>query len=592
MIRIPFDIKIAFIDNRPNESCAKEARVMKLTLDIPITIKEFEILALLDSGSMADVYLAHSIKSSTDGQLVVLKVLKEKFRDEPEIGAMFLDEARLLERISHPNVVRYLESGSIDSRPYIVMEYPAGDNLTVLVKTAKRQGERISVSVITRICIQVANALDYIHNLKDEQGKSLNLVHRDISPQNILVTYDGRIKLLDFGIALTEDRSVVTRTGLLKGKLRYMSPEQIESKDMDARSDLFSMGIVMWELLANRKLFKADSEFKTVKKICEEPIASPAQYRQNIPVSLETIVMGLLRRDPEKRYQTAAQLRTALMDVLRQDFPHSRPDEISKTIESLLSDRKEKKEAATNSISPSGKENLFSDIDPDDDAASSSSVQKDFTGAMAPLAARENQSSGDKPIKRKRKALLWLGAAIVISLGLVSIAGLLMTINGDVPPSAKTLHVSSPAAPDAGRAVPDRRNTPDSIVLNAHLNSDGGAQPAADSSSSTKFADVHDGGEQQDRTDGRNKQDSMNHANDTGQSDQDEKTVFGFLILKTEPETRVFVGDEYVGQTPVTEMELKPGKYNVTMKNIQAGIEKKVRIVIRPGEVTALQYIF
>jgi serine/threonine protein kinase len=530
----------------------------------------FEIVAHLDSGGMADVYLAHRLDAPGPDDLAVVKVLRDRYREEAEVVAMFRDEGRIMTRLSHPNVVSVLENGEAEDRPYIAMEYLAGDHLGVLARSARKNSEELSISLITRIGLQVANGLAYVHQATNSQGQHLGLVHRDISPQNIFMTYDGRIKILDFGIALSEDRSVATRTGILKGKLRYMSPEQIDSKPMDGRSDLFSLGIVLWELLTGTKLFKTDSEFQTMKLICEQPIPSPAEHRPDLPVTLEAIIMGMLRRPLDERYGNATELRTSLAELLREDLTGSPSDEIARTAERLLGGRKQRKQAAIDSLRASKdlQSYLFESLDEQEDVSDSGRRERPKAGAMpddlspearsdpAMLATSNSDMTPEQEFRAPRKTS-WLPLIIVagvLSLAAIATTWALWSDNtpqlAPVPDPTPLVDPGPATAPAIETTAPDP--TPDASVEDPPPPED----PEADG------------------------------------EPQDPPPTTGFLMLKTKPETEVFIDGRFIGKTPVTEMELDPGEYKLVMINKNQNIRKSVSITIRKGEVSALQYIF
>jgi eukaryotic-like serine/threonine-protein kinase len=272
----------------------------------------YEILTKLASGGMAVVYVASAGGVGGFARLVALKVLHANLAHEEEFISMFLDEARLAARIRHPNVVPTIDiSDTIDTGYFLVMEYIEGDHLGALLSSSHKQGERISVPVVLRLVIDALGGLGAAHELRDDGGKPLNIVHRDVSPHNIMIGKDGIGRLTDFGVAKAEDRLTHTRDGQVKGKLAYMAPEQASSGATDSRSDLFSMGIILWECVTGRRLFRAENTAATLTKLLTEEIAAPSAVDPEL-APLDPVLKKALERDPAARFQTAEEFIEAL----------------------------------------------------------------------------------------------------------------------------------------------------------------------------------------------------------------------------------------------------------------------------------------
>lgn len=272
----------------------------------------YEILTQLASGGMASVYIARAQGVAGFERLVAIKVLHPHLAYEQEFISMFLDEARLAARIRHMNVVPTLDiSDSPGDGYFLVMEYIEGNHLGVLLGRAAKMGERLPRPFVFRVLIDALQGLGAAHRLADENGKPLKLVHRDVSPHNILIGTDGIARLTDFGVAKADVRMASTRAGQFKGKLSYMAPEQAASNETDQRSDLFSVGIILWESLTGRRLFKGESNGATLNKLLNEPIVKPSELRPELE-PYDEIVMKGLSRNPERRFQTADEFAEAL----------------------------------------------------------------------------------------------------------------------------------------------------------------------------------------------------------------------------------------------------------------------------------------
>ncbi len=272
----------------------------------------YEILTQLASGGMASVYVARAQGVAGFERLVAIKVLHPHLAYEQEFISMFLDEARLAARIRHMNVVPTLDiSDSPGDGYFLVMEYIEGNHLGALLGRAAKRGDRLPRPFVCRVLVDTLQGLGAAHRLSDEHGTQLKLVHRDVSPHNVLVGTDGIARLTDFGVAKADVRMASTRAGQFKGKLSYMAPEQASSNETDQRSDLFSVGIMLWESLTGRRLFKGESNAATLNKLLNDTIVKPSELWPDLE-RFDDVVMKALDRDPERRFQTAEEFGEAL----------------------------------------------------------------------------------------------------------------------------------------------------------------------------------------------------------------------------------------------------------------------------------------
>jgi serine/threonine-protein kinase len=272
----------------------------------------YEILTQLASGGMASVYIARAQGVAGFERLVAIKVLHPHLAYEQEFISMFLDEARLAARIRHMNVVPTLDvSDSPGDGYFLVMEYIEGNHLGALLGRAAKKGERLPQPFVCRVLVDTLQGLGAAHRLTDEHGTPLKLVHRDVSPHNILVGTDGIARLTDFGVAKADVRMASTRAGQFKGKLSYMAPEQASSNETDQRSDLFSVGIILWESLTGRRLFKGESNAATLNKLLNDTIIKPSDLWPDLE-PFDDVVMKALSRSPEGRFQSADEFGDAL----------------------------------------------------------------------------------------------------------------------------------------------------------------------------------------------------------------------------------------------------------------------------------------
>ena len=276
-------------------------------------VDRYELMGEIASGGMATVYLARLTGMGGFQRFVAMKRLHPHLASEKEFVEMFLDEARIAARIHHPNVVPILEVGASSVGYYLVMEYIEGDTLARLLARAASTGKKLPVSIALRVAIDMLSGLHAAHELHDDQNQPVQLVHRDVSPQNVLVGQDGIARITDFGVARAASRLTATRVGQLKGKIAYMAPEQAAgAEDLDRRADVFSSGIVIWEALAQKRLFKAENEAATLSRVMTEPVPLLFQIAPQVSKEVSGIVMRALDRDVNKRFATCAAFADAL----------------------------------------------------------------------------------------------------------------------------------------------------------------------------------------------------------------------------------------------------------------------------------------
>ena len=299
----------------------------------------YEVLAKLASGGMAAVYVARAKGVAGFERLVAIKILHPNLAHEQEFVSMFLDEAKLAARIRHPNVVPMLDiSDTVDAGYFVVMEYIEGDHLGQLLAGANKLNHRLPQPSVMRIVVDALSGLGAAHKLSDDSGKPLNLVHRDVSPHNIMVGLDGISRLTDFGVAKAEDRLTHTRDGRIKGKLSYMAPEQASVARTDPRSDLFSIGIILWESLTGTRLFRSETTAGTLNKLVSEPIPMPSSTDPTLS-AFDPVLKKALSRNPEARFQSADDFVEALEKLAPQVGGMASLRDVGKVVEKFASKR-------------------------------------------------------------------------------------------------------------------------------------------------------------------------------------------------------------------------------------------------------------
>lgn len=300
---------------------------------------KYILLEKLASGGMAEVFLGKTLGAEGVAKLVAIKRILPQFSKSEEFIAMFKEEAKICVNLAHPNIVAITEFGIEQEQFYICMEYVEGRNLRQILNRMKETNKNFAVEQAVYVINETARGLDHAHRCIDGQtGKPLNIIHRDISPQNLMLSFEANVKVVDFGIAKAESQAEATRAGTLKGKFSYMSPEQAEGLEVDSRTDVFSLGIVLWEILANDRLFLANNEMNTLRKIKECHIPSLHKLDPKISPDLERVVNKSLARDKNLRYQSAAEFHKDLNSFLNRNHPDFSPQDFSVTMKQLFAE--------------------------------------------------------------------------------------------------------------------------------------------------------------------------------------------------------------------------------------------------------------
>jgi serine/threonine-protein kinase len=282
-------------------------------------------------GGMAEIYRAR-LAGSKEGpdRVIIIKKVIANLSQNTDFIQMFEEEIKITVGLTHPNIIQIYDYGKVDDQYFMAMEYVEGKNLRQFVKRLADMKSMFSIDMSAHIISQVCHALGYAHAFKDRlSGKPLCIVHRDISPQNIMISYDGAVKLFDFGIAKAKSASEATRAGVIKGKPSYLSPEQVNGDELDGRSDIFALGILLWELLTAKRLFVADTDMAVLRLIQNAKIESPSTFNPAVPQALDAIVLKSLSRDKNKRYQNAEEFQRDLHKFLYSFNPSFNPADLS-----------------------------------------------------------------------------------------------------------------------------------------------------------------------------------------------------------------------------------------------------------------------
>lgn len=284
----------------------------------PIPFGKYLLLDRVNIGGMAEVWRAKTFGAGGFERLVAIKRILPNIAEDEEFISMFLDEAKITVQLNHANIAQIYELNNLSNSYFIAMEYVSGKDLRAVFDRCRKRGEPAPIPLTCYSIAMCCEGLDYAHRAKDRQGRDMSIVHRDVSPQNALISYDGEVKVIDFGIAKAAGKATKTQAGILKGKFGYMSPEQIRGLPLDGRSDIFALGVCLYELLTGERLFVGDSDFSVLEKVRKVEVLPPSHFNRKIPDQLEKIVMKSLAKDVDDRYQHASELAEDLRGFMYQ----------------------------------------------------------------------------------------------------------------------------------------------------------------------------------------------------------------------------------------------------------------------------------
>ena len=404
----------------------------------------YEVLTQLASGGMAAVYVARARGVAGFERLVAVKVLHPHLAYEEEFISMFLDEARLAARIRHPNVVPTLDISDTEGDGFfLVMEYIEGDHFGALLGAAAKKGQKLPTAVVCKVLIDALGGLGAAHDLTDENGEHLHLVHRDISPHNVMVGMDGISRLTDFGVAKAEKRLTTTRAGQFKGKLAYMAPEQASTGHADQRSDLFSMGIMLWESLTGRRLFRGENNAATLTKILHDPVPAPSELWPEL-APYDELLAKALARDPEERFQTADEFAAALETTARANGGIATTRAVGKQVQAWLVDKLQAQRARVKeAISTLGRTDLSEAAIPIPRESSASNVSMSGTRPVLPTDAQTLSGTpstvlprGGETGKRSMVPVLATLAVLILAASGIAVGLSLRGEDDPLPPEA------------------------------------------------------------------------------------------------------------------------------------------------------------
>jgi serine/threonine-protein kinase len=512
----------------------------------------YELRAKIAQGGMAEVFLAIQRGAHGFEKPVAIKQLLPEIAEEPGLVEMFINEARLLAKLSHPNICQVFDFGEEQGRTFMAMEYLSGQTLSRLWRKGSKDGRPLSPELGAYVVARAADGLAHAHQASDLDGKSLGIIHRDVSPQNIIVTYDGLVKLVDFGIARTATRARRTATGLVRGKVPYLSPEQVRGEPLDPRSDVFSLGIVLYEVLSGRYAFPHDDDQTAMQKIA----VGAVEPLNGVTAPLREVAEAALQVDPARRTATARELALQLDRALEHLEPRPEQTALAREMQALFVEERAGERARLQAAQAG---NL--------DAFLFEAREVTTEPAEEPRHTREARAPepGRRPSVSRRIALA-SGLMGVAAIGILAGGRFL---HGPPAPEAAPVAVAAPTPPPPA-PPPVAGAPPTPPILTA------APVPEAPPASPSRAAPP--------RGHARKATATLEKGE---KSDKVEKPV-GRLTLDSTPWTDVYLGERKLGTTPLVEIEVPAGSYWLRMVNTAAKVDRRVTVNVHPNQLLEL----
>ena len=529
------------------------AEPLASVVDEERTLGRYRLRYRVARGGMGSVYLAQVVGAHGFERWVAIKVIHPHLAEERRFVDMFLDEARVMAPLSHPNVCSVLDFGEERGLPYIVMEYLQGEGFSSVLRRGKESGG-LPLGLALRVVADAARGLHAAHDLCAPDGTPLGVVHRDVSPQNIHVLYDGISKVVDFGVARARGRVTHSNTGEVKGKFSYMAPESASGKTVDRRSDVFSLGVVLWESLALRRLFLRDNEAETVLAILTAPVPSLAEVDVKVPAPVEDLVSGMLARNPAARIASAELAADALEGALFGLGEPWGPAQVAGWMRNRFADRFATRNAMLRAAP------LPIDEVPDVEISPTQSGQISIAGMAVPL-----------PPRRPSR---WLPLIVIgLLLGLSAAAYLLLQVGHPPqhavrprPPPASLPAKAPRAEPRPGAPAAVAPVAPDEPPAPVPVEPDGPVASAEEPPAVTPDPQ------------------STAARSPTGRVPSRPP---GLLNLLSVPNAVVSEGGRRLGRTPLLRVKLRPGRHTLQLRSDDGRLRRSVRVTIESGVLTA-----
>ena len=563
---------------------------------------KYQLVAEIARGGMGIVYLAVAQGPARFSKLLVVKELKPELSEDPSFLEMFLEEARLAARLNHPNIVQTYEIGSEGNRHFIVMDYLDG---VPLARVIRRKVPNFTLGMHLRVICDALGGLHHAHTLKDFDGSPFGMVHRDMSPQNIFITFDGQAKLVDFGIAKALDSTVETRTGILKGKPAYMAPEQIGG-DIDPRADIFSVGVMIWEAVARQRMWAKKGEVEMLALLLKGETPNLKEVMPDAPEALVAICAKCLAKDPEDRFPSALALQEALEQYMIDAGLNEPMRNVAQVVGEFFAKEREQRTAMIEThlaqLKAGAESGKLPSLHPSRDDVMMTPIEGDqfslSAGALPQIGTGITQLEKISRATRKRSPLLVV-LAVLLGLAAAGLAGVLVfkrahdksiaavatagigvdkpvdptsPSNTTAPPEGATAKTdeAAPTASGAPSAAPPSKG-PVAAVAPPHRH----FMPAPAPPPPPKAPPTN--------TDPKGTDDSTR---DTS------RASLGYLTIDTYPWTHVSAGGRALGDTPLVRAPLPAGNYTIQLDNPNENVHQSVTVTIKPGETVSRRLAF
>lgn len=542
-------------------------------MDSPRSLGKYELVEKISEGGMGVLYRARTVGPGGFARDVALKVIRGKVNGDQEFVRMFIEEAKIASLLSHANLVHLYDFGSEGDQHYLCMELVNGRDLSKVLERCRTGRATLGVPFTVRIVSQVAEGLDYAHRLVHD-GAKMQLVHRDVSPQNILVSFDGAVKLTDFGIARVQREQQLTRSGVIKGKLAYMAPEQMAAGVLDRRSDVFALGIVLWEALASRRLFGGVAEPQIVQRVMEWEIRPPSSLNADVPEELDRIALKALARNPRERWQSAREFAQALSEVAVARRMQVDGFALGREMRRLFPEA-----ALTTGVDVSSVTGFGPAVSLPPLPAPAVPVERGEATPSTLAAATEADAFG------RVRFYAWpaLGAAALTAL--LGVGGVLWLRGRSAPVPAPALPAPAPAAissiphaspppasPGAAAAAAPPLPSPRANELPA-------ASPSPEASLPREAAQVREGGAV---ASSPSKPHPRKRPRPAGPP--------GILrVIGLHPWAEVIVDGQSRGFSPLRSLALPAGRHRIVLSNGEASIQRRFTVDVPPGKIVSLR---
>ncbi len=552
------------------------------------TLGKYHLIKKIAAGGMAEIYLARVSGLAGFEKVVVVKRILPQLSTQDQFIQMFLDEARIAATLQHPNIVQMYDIGAADGNYFIAMEYLHGEDVRSIYRRLRdRKQGGMPLDHALNIVICVASGLHHAHDKASFDGKPLGIVHRDVTPQNVIVTFDGGVKLVDFGIAKASNRLSETRFGTLKGKIPYMSPEQCQGKPLDRRSDIYAVGIMLYELTTSSRLYRGESDYDIMKQIVEHPLVPPSVRRADFPRELERIALRALAKNPDERYQNVEEMQSDLEAFVRHERLIVSSIALSSFMKQLFPDRAVWRPEAAQSdaelsahVDTKQDPETDPDIDKDDDYTDQPSSE--LTNAI-PTPSANGQLSGPAAAAavpdlrpRRRTGVLALLVVVLLAAAGSSIWWVTRDRGGEKTRVAAGASEPTPTPPPEPPTPP----APPDAAAAAAEPVDAGAVAVADPPDAGTLDRPKPG-----------KPDRRKPKPPRPPPPPADKTP-GELRVGSNPACILIVDGKSKGETPVGGIKLSPGTHTLQLVNARHGIDKRYKVTVKPGEVVKRSYNF